>query len=203
MNSIRRLSLAAALAAAAFSPSVRAVTISASVAMPPLNFANAQFTELNPAVATLDFSSQNYSLIQSLDAINVTLSFYNLDTNVGGPDANNITLSMAGFDTGILLNGFGNIGSTNSFSGTPTNGAAILAALNANNGLLTLGLIDATPTPSNVFWFNGGTASLDLTDSTTPTPVPFTPADSLGLGLVAVGIIVARLRRKSAAVAAA
>lgn len=214
MNSIRRLSLAAALAAAVFSPSARAVTISASVPMPPLNFGNVQFTETNPTFynyvgntptvpLALDFSAQNFSQIQSLDAISITLSFYNLDTNLGGQDYNNITLALGGIDTGILLNGYGNAGDTFTFNAAPANGAAILSALNTNGGILSIGLFDATASPSNPFWFNGGTASLDLTDSTTPTPVPFTPADSLGLGLVAVGIIVARLRRKSAAVAAA
>jgi hypothetical protein len=189
----------------------RAITISASVAMPPLNFSNIQFTETNPTfydyVGTtptvplaLDFSSQSYTSILSLDSLNITLSFYNLDTLSSDTDFNNITLTLAGIDTGIKLNGYGNAGSTNSFLGAPINGAAILAALNSNSGILTMGLLDVTASPSNPFWFNGGIASLDLTDST--SPVPFTPSESMGLLVMAAASAWVRWRRRSPPVAA-
>lgn len=142
-------------------------------------------------LGTFDFTSTPYQTFESIQSISITLSLYDLQTLAAGSghdtrDYNNISLSLGGINTGLLLNGYGrNVTSTVTTTGTPTavNGTSILAALAANNGMLSFGVIDATTNPSNPFDFGQGATVTSLTLNVTQ-PVPFSPSAALGFGIV-------------------
>ena len=177
-------------------PVLKAVVITATIPMPnsqtdphvdPYDDTTWPTTESNPIIGTFDFSS-SFASLPSLTGLAISLKFFNLDTNTIGFDYNNITLALGTpgsmLNTGIKVNGFGN--STVSavvFGGTDLagNGVAIYNALVASTGFLTVGLLDSTSDPSNPFLFKGGTASLQLANQ----PIPFTPTQTLGFGLLA------------------
>ena len=179
-------------------PVLKAVVITATIPMPnsqtdphvdPYDDTTWPTTESNPVIGTFNFSS-SFASLPSLTGLAISLKFFNLDTNsIIGFDYNNITLALGTypgsmFDTGIKVNGFGN-GTVSAvvFGGTDLagNGAAIYSALVASGGFLTVGLLDSTASPSNPFLFKGGTASLQLANQ----PIPFTPTQTLGFGLLA------------------
>ncbi|MEY2881012.1 MAG: hypothetical protein RLZZ15_3392 [Verrucomicrobiota bacterium] len=191
----------AAIGLTVLAPSARAVTISSTVSGPNagLLFPNFPLTETNPAFATFNFASALAGgTVTSLGNVNITLSIFNLDTNVGGLDNGNIFLSLGGFNTGIALNGFTNGLDTLTFnSSVLLNSSAIIAALNASPSTFTAGLFDAngTGTGSNSFFFNGGSITLDFVGASV-TPVPFHPAQTLGFAFVALGLGVRELKRR-------
>ncbi len=206
LASSRRL-LAGLLAIGLFSvaPSAHAVilTVSSSFTLPTSDFGNLPNTEDNPTIGQFDFrNSPNFGTINDLGTINISLRFFGLDTLNGNDNFNAITLTLGGFDTGIVLNGYGNGTQTKSFSGTANNAASIVNAFNTNGGLLTIGLLDSNGTfsltggdGSNPFALVGGTASLSFVGADV-TPVPFSPAETLGYSLVAFVLGARELKRR-------
>lgn len=137
-------------------------------------------------LGVFDFSS-TFATLPQLDAITITITLINFDTEVGSTDFNNITLVLNGIDTGIYLNGFtnsipgdNNAEDTQTITGllASTAGAAIMNSLNTSGGLLTATLSDATTSPKNRFFFDGGVATLTLTQ------VPFSPSQTVGLAVL-------------------
>lgn len=155
--------------------------------MPGYSTGTTMTTQSNPTLGTFDFSGVSFGDYNSITSISLTLALYDLQTMSTGSgndrrDYNNISLTLGGASTGILLNNYPrNAGATVTNGGAPTNGAAILAALTANGGMLTLGLLDATASPSNAFDYFGGIASLTLE----VTAVPFGPSTTLGFSVIA------------------
>jgi hypothetical protein len=181
----------------ATAPALRAVTITASIAMPnsaldplvdPFDDTTWPTTESSPTIGTFNFSS-NFGTLPALNGLSIQLKFFNLDTNTIGFDFNNITLALGTpgsmYNTGVKVNGFGNSTVTGVVFGSANlagNAAAIYTALQASGGFLTVGLLDATGAPTNPFLFKGGTATLSIADRV----IPFTPTQSLGFGVLAV-----------------
>ena len=178
-------------------PVVRAVVITSTLTMPDsttvpgFNYLNTNtwpHTEANPTIGTFNFSS-NFGTLPSLTGLAIQLTFLGLDTNVdGGFDYNHITLALGTpghmFDTGVKLNSFGNSVDTTVVFGSADlagNAAAIYSALQTSGGILTVGMLDATGSPSNPFLMIGGTATLQLANQ----PIPFTPTQTLGFALLA------------------
>jgi hypothetical protein len=180
----------------ALPPVVRAVILTSTIPMPDsttlpgflvYDVSTWPTTESNPTFGTFNFSS-NFGTLPSLTGISIQLKFFNLDTNVGGFDYNNITLTLGTtgqmFDTGVKLNGFGNATNIAVVFGSADlagNAAAIYTALQTSGGFLKVGMYDSTATPSNPFLMVGGTMSLQLANQ----PIPFTPTQTLGFGLLA------------------
>lgn len=196
---VRRSALVVALIFAALVGRVSAVTISSSFTLPSSDFMNLPTTESNPTIGTFNFSSDpNFGFVNNLGLINISLTFFGLDTNVGGLDNGNITLTLGGFDTGIVLNGFTNGVNTISFNNQTTlNAANIINAINTSGGFLSVGLLDANGAGSgtNPFAMIGGTASLSFVGANV-TAVPFTPVQTLGYGLIALAIAWRMARRR-------
>lgn len=171
---------------ASFTPAARAVTFTVFLPMPGLTTGITLDSATNPTLGTFDFSSTTFPGWVSIQSVSLTLALYDLQTmSVGSGndrrDFNNISLTLGGFNTGLLLNEYPRLaGTTRTTSGSITNGAAILQALQTNNGLITFGIQDATTNQPNTFDYFGGTASLTFDVS-----VPFSPSTSTGLGLVA------------------
>jgi hypothetical protein len=198
-----------ALAVFTAAPSVHAVAlvngISATATMPigfdvdTYTFApgSQQFTQNNPTFGEFDFSA-NYAQLPGVGVVGISLALYGFDTGIGWPDHNNISLVLSGVNTntllvetvqtGVLLNGFSNEYTQGNFSFTTTAGAAILELLNNTGGIITAGIQDSVPSPSNVFWFAGGTMTLTL-------EVPFNPAQTWGLSLLGVMVALRAGRR--------
>ncbi len=209
MRKISTLALRASLFAAVLfsATAARALTINASITLPNSTL-NPGFdfldvntwpkSESTANFGTFDFSAQSFGSLATLDSLSITMKFFNLDTDATGFDRNNITLTLGGIDTGLLLNGFSNGTNTLTLGGAISNGAAILASLQGNGGLLAAGLLDATNSPTNPYLFLGGTASLSLAD-TPPTPIPFTPSETAGLLVMGAASAWARWRRRQVA----
>lgn len=195
--SLFRRSLLLVALLAALGARVGAVTISASFTLPTSDFGNLPTTESNPNIGTFNFSSDpNWGTVTSLGLIDISLRFFNLDTNTGGLDNGNIFLTLGGLNTGLALNGFGNGTDTVSFTGvSPSNASGIIAALNGSGGLLNVGLLDTTSSPTNPFALLGGTASISFVGATV-VAVPFTPVQTLGYGLIALAIAWRIARRR-------
>lgn len=180
------LALSACLLATA--PLAQAITISASIPLPNSTLVEGfdifdgetwpKTEAFTAPFGTFDFTSQAYQDVTSLESLAITIRFFNLDTNAdGGFDRNNITLTLAGYDTGVLLNGFGNSTSTQTVTGILDHAELILTALQTT-GALTVGLKDTTLSPSNPFLFTGGTATIYLSE---PVGVPLSPSHAAGL----------------------
>jgi hypothetical protein len=138
----------------------------------------------------------------SIESISITLTIFDGNTGPGEADENALTLALDGIDTGIRLNGFlGGDEITLTITGTPINGAAILAAL--ADGQLNARIFDST-----------GTALLNQNDLTVPaadingvpyfTTLSITAVPEPGtVGLIGTGVLLAlasqlrRFRRKS------
>lgn len=156
-------------------------------------------TALNTNLGTFDFSlDPNWSpgAVTDLGNINITLSFSGLNTDIAGFDYNKITLTLGGADTGILLNGFDDGPVELNFNQAANNASAIISYLNNNNGKLTFGLSDSTNSPANYFGFNSASTSLSFVGATV-TPVPFTPVQTLGFGLIALVVVWRQFRGKN------
>ncbi len=177
----------------------RAVIFTANLPMPAFTTGTTMQAEANPTLGTFDFTAFAYGGYNSLDSISITLALYDLQTMATGTgqdklDFGNITLSLGGADTAVFMDNYLRLaGNTNTISGAPANGAAILQALATNGGMLSFGLIDSKPNPANAFDYFGGTASLSLDMSV--VPVPFHPTQALGLGLAAVYLALRRWPR--------
>lgn len=186
---------------ALFAARSQAVTISASVFnQTPFTLDDEVRSELNPTLGTFNFATDpNWSVgaIQDLGNVNITLRFSNLNTNTSGSDYNQISLTLGGYNTGILLNGYHDGSVTLSFNQAPTNAASIIEYLNTHNGLLTFGIYDSgTGVDPNYFGFSTAVTSLSFVGATVgpPTPVPFTPVQTLGYGLIALAVAWRRFR---------
>lgn len=195
------LSLSACLFAAV--PLSHAVTISAAISLPISDFNdenNLPMTETTSAFGTFDFTGQNYLGVDAINSLSISLRFFNLDTAVGFIDRDNISLTLDGYDTGIFLNDYGNAFTTRSFNTPIANSNLILAALQSD-GFLTIGMYDRTSSPSNVFGFSGGTATLTFNP---PVVIPFNPSHAVGLiALAGVSYVVRRRKQASAALVSA
>lgn len=198
LGSARRIALVATLLFTALITRVSAATISSSFTLPTSDFMNLPTTESNPTLGNFNFSSDpNFGFVNNLGLINISLTFFGLDTNVGGLDNNNITLTLGGFNTGIVLNGFTNGVNTLSFNNQTTlNAQNIIDVINNNGGVLSVGLLDgnAAGSGTNPFAMIGGTASLSFVGASI-TPVPFTPVQTFGFGLIAL-IVAWRIARR-------
>lgn len=205
---LRRTALLGCVLASFFAARLGAVTISSSFTLPTSDFLNLPKTEQNPTLGSFNFSTDpNWGIVQSLGLVNISLQFFGLDTNAlnspdpgtaQGLDYNNINLTLGGFDTGIKLNGFANGLQTIAFNGyTTTNATSIVSALNSNNGVLSVGLLDTNGNASgtNPFALLGGSVSLSFVGATV-TPIPFTPAETLGYGLIAALVAFRLFRRR-------
>ena len=200
--------LVATLSLALFAPSASAVTVNLTSTITPADPLMANlispggYTETQPDFGTFDFTSQiaagDYAT--SLGKINITLRIFNLDTNVGGLDFDNITLRLGGFDTGIVLNGYGQGFATLSFNDqTINNAAAIMSVINSTR-MLTAGINDKTSagivadgSGSNYFNFTNLSVTFAFVSATV---VPFSPVQALGLGLVGLAAGFRQLRRR-------
>lgn len=196
---VRRSALLVALIFVGLFGRASAVTISSSFTLPTSDFMNLPTTESNPTLGTFNFSGDpNFGFVNNLGLINISLTFFGLDTNVGGLDNGNITLTLGGFDTGIVLNGFTNGVNTISFNNQTTlNAQNIIDAINNSGGLLSVGLLDGNGAGSgtNPFAMIGGTASLSFVGASV-TAVPFTPVQTLGYALIALAIAWRMARRR-------
>jgi hypothetical protein len=124
----------------------------------------------NPTANPYDFTAQNYAALTSIDNIQVTLTIFDGNSGFSGTaadfDFSNLSFGLAGFDTGILLNGFSAASINGSditltfFSSSISNSTQILAVLQAT-GQLQGSIIDATGNPDS----NGMTLS-SLHDTT-------------------------------------
>lgn len=143
-----------------------------------------------------DFSSQGYASLASIDNISVTLTLDDGDTAPGDFDFGNLTLALDGIDTGLRLDGFTDDANdpnqpvTLTFSGTPNNAAAILAALQADGQLIGT-ILDATPGDNIVGVPKRFNTTLDITGQQVPEP-----ATLVLFGLGAVGIAAYSLRKR-------
>lgn len=197
------LALSACLLATA--PLSNAVTLSATATLPDdnLNFAifAVQTTEtFTGPFTTFNFSSQDYSSITSLESLVINLQFFNFDTAPGTIDLNNITLTLAGYDTGVLLNGFGNAFGEATITGNLLSNATEILHVLQTTGILSAGFHDSTSSPSNNFLFTGGSSTLTLSDQ--PIEVPFTPSHAAGLITLAAASVWMRKRKQSETVLA-
>jgi len=142
-----------------------------------------------------DFSSQGYSSLASIDNISVTLTLNDGDTAPGDFDFGNLTLALDGIDTGLKLDGFTddaydpNQPVTLSFSGTPNNAAALLAALQADGQLIGT-ILDASPGDNILGVPKQSSTTLDITGQQVPES-----ATVLLFGLGAVGVAAYSLRK--------
>ena len=192
------LALSACLLATA--PLSQAITISATAALPDdafnfgLFFSQTTETYTTP-FTTFDFSSQAFASITSLESLQINLQFFNFDTDTDLFDRNNITLTLAGFNTGVLLNGFGNGSSTATITGNILNNADLILTALQNTGVLSAGFQDITSSPSNNFLFTGGSSTITLSDQ--PVAVPFTPSHAAGLITLAGASLWLRRRKQS------
>jgi hypothetical protein len=179
------------LAGSAGSASAAQLTISSLVPQSGYAGSDAALVPLTAIAQPYDFAAQGYANLTSIDSISVMLTVNNGMSGVGEVDENNLTLALDGIDTGIKLNGFlGNQLVTLTLSGAPNNGAAILAALQAD-GQLVGSIIDAAP-GNNAFVGLTGVldTALDITGTLSngggPAPVPL-PAAVLLAPLGAAG----------------
>jgi hypothetical protein len=143
--------------------------------------------------ASFNFNTvSGYSGLGSLAHIGLTMSFRGLETGVGQTDYNNIQLTVNGYNTGLLLNGFGSLVTTQHlYLNGVQNASDILNSLNAT-GIANIGFFDSTLSPDNAFRFGGSTAYLTVSD----TAIPFSPASTAGLTLVGAWLI-ARYRKQA------
>jgi hypothetical protein len=176
-------------------------------------FADLQ-SENQPFLTTLNFTDPNLFLMTTIASAELTLKVGGLDTTTISFDFNKISLGLGNwalgnanlgssyFNTGMLLDGSNNsifTPQTLSFNQNVINGAAILALLQGNLGVMDVGLIDATNSPSNDFGIYGGVLTLTLSDQ----PIPFTPTQWLGLMMTGGVAGFARWRRNRRAAATA
>jgi len=132
----------------------------------------------------------------------VTIEMFDGDTGYGDFDWNQLSLSLDGYDTGIKLNGFIDeyvFVATIGPEALAMNGAAILAALNADFQLAG-GIIDLSPYDNFIGLSGAFSTTLTLTVETyTPPPPTYVPEPAtlglFGLSLAGIGFL---RRRKSA-----
>ncbi len=180
--------------------SAHAVTISAFLNVTNINPFNSggpfPFTDDAVALGTLDFTGQPVGSMPQLNSMHFSLALGGLDTGASNFDFNNITLTVAGIDTGIKLNGYTNsiFSQTRTFDKNILNGAAILAAIQSTPSSISVGLLDITPDGTNEYYTYGGSFNLTFDSN----PVPFTPAESMGLVVMGAASAWVRFRRRSA-----
>jgi hypothetical protein len=181
------------------------LSISAGLSNPNTSIFGGGDADSSPNFGWLDFGAHpDWGHVNSLGTLNFDLTIANLDTHVSGLAENHITLSLAGFDTGILLNGFGQFSTQQAFSNqTISNNAAnILQALNDNNGLITVGLHNSVAHGGgNFFVFQSFNGQLSINGAEI-TPIPFTPVQTMGFALIGMGVAFRQLRRRGSWLAA-
>ena len=153
-----------------------------------------------PEIATFDFSGM--TTLTSIEAITITATLADLDTNAGEADEGDITLLLDGIDTGILLDGFGDSSDAATFTltigGEPNNADAILDAL-LDDGMLvaTIGERGGNDEAfgNGVTATSGFNATLSLVGAAAvPEPTSIAIWSLVGLTLAGFGCI--RLRRR-------
>ena len=148
-------------------------------------------------ITTFDFTGQTgVSQLSSISSIEITLTAYQGDSDVGEFDYENLVLVLDNIDTGIELNGFtGGILVTETNSGVPTNDGSIASALKSD-GTLVAQIRDMDLADANwIYLSEDYEATLTIT-GTTAVPVP--QAAPLGFALLgAAGLFrLIRKRRK-------
>ncbi len=128
-----------------------------------------------------NFTGTMYMTLTSITAISITLTVQDGNSEAAQPDGfdyNHLHLSLGGVATGFTLNGFRGDGlqDTFTFSGTPTNAAALLTALKTNGtlvGVITTDNPNDTITAPNEVYLgndqNNATTTLSIT-GTVPEP---------------------------------
>ena len=150
-------------------------------------------------IAQLDFSGPDLSNLLSIDSIEVTLTLQDGDTAPGNLDEDTLSLGLAGFDTGLLLNGFPNSQAfvTLTIEG-PNNSSQILDSLQQNNGFLDVSIFSSGSNFTGEGNFVESQASDELTLTLTGTSNSVTPIPSpaaAGIGLIGGLSLLARRGR--------
>ncbi|HYE18136.1 MAG TPA: hypothetical protein VEA69_06815 [Tepidisphaeraceae bacterium] len=137
---VKKSSIAAGLLIGALGASASAATITAGVNQNGTAPLQAGGTYVYTSGLGYDFSADAATVasLTTIDEIVVTLSISDGDSDVGDFDENNLFLSLDGINTGLSLQGFtnGQIVSLTLNQLAPATGAAILAALQADNRLI-------------------------------------------------------------------
>ncbi len=163
-----------------------------------------------PAANPFTFNLAQVASLQSITSISITMTIFDGKTDAAGAEFNEWTLALDNIDTGIRLNGFTTGQEIRlTISGTTMQGAAILAALQADNQL-NARIYDSGDTglpgggaqnfiiPSTQV---GGTPINAVLTITGAVPEPGTYA-LFGVGLVALGCVAFRRHARRGAVSA-
>jgi hypothetical protein len=106
------------------------------------------------------YSFSNTRTIASIRRVTITVTIFDGDTGSGEADENDLFLELDNINTGIPLNGFGNlVANTRTISGIPNQPGALKRALKAD-GELAARIIDADPA-------EGNSVGIPATDETT------------------------------------
>jgi hypothetical protein len=108
------------------------------------------------------FLFQNVGRIRTITRITITVTLRGGETGEGGFDRGQLTLALDGFDTGLLLDGFGSAVTTQSLSGVPINEDQIRAALKAD-GKLDATIIDDDPGDNGITGSSANATTLEIT----------------------------------------
>ncbi|HSI36030.1 MAG: hypothetical protein ACAI43_22545 [Phycisphaerae bacterium] len=206
---VKKSSIAAGLLLGALGASASAATISAGV-----NENGSSFNQTTGGVYTYtsglgyDFtaSAATVASLTTIDEIVVTLSISDGDSDVGDFDETNLFLTLDGINTGLNLTGFtnGQIVTLTLNQLAPGTGAAILAALQADNRLVGAVLdTDADGPGGDTIAFPGAIQTfLDITGQTStnggggPGVIPLPAAVVLApIGACLAGMYSRRFRK--------
>jgi len=190
-----------AIAMIAGSASAAPITISSVVPQSGHTDFTLSATPLTDPASPYDFIGQDYASLTSIDSITVTLTVQDGDTAQSELDFDNWTLGLDGIDTGLKLNGFpGQAGilTQTLTQASPTNAAALLAALQSDGQLIGT-IIDSDAGDNSISLPFRIDTSLDITGEVgVPNVIPLPAAALMGpLGAGLVGMVSRRFRNRA------